>query len=76
MPVFDGDGTPLIAASRRGHIEMVSLLLEGGAKPNLGVGGDGNRCRTRPSKVVAKSSYCFSIAVPISMPVSRAMGMR
>lgn len=40
--IFSGDGTALIAASRKGHLEMVRFLLDRGAKPNIGVSGDGN----------------------------------
>ena len=41
MPV-PGDGTALIAAAAGGHGNIVSLLLDRGADPNLGVPGDGN----------------------------------
>jgi ankyrin repeat protein len=37
-----GDGTALIAAAAGGHGSIVSLLLDRGADPNLGVPGDGN----------------------------------
>jgi ankyrin repeat protein len=37
-----GDGSPLILAANRGHIEVVSVLLDRGADINLGVPGDGN----------------------------------
>ncbi|HEX5706089.1 MAG TPA: M56 family metallopeptidase [Pyrinomonadaceae bacterium] len=39
---IDGDGSPLIAAARAGHLEAVRLLLERGADPNMPVEGDGN----------------------------------
>jgi ankyrin repeat protein/beta-lactamase regulating signal transducer with metallopeptidase domain len=40
--VLPGDGTPLIAASRRGHEDVVRVLLSSGANPNLASPGDGN----------------------------------
>jgi ankyrin repeat protein len=38
----DGDGSPLIAASRSGYLDIVTLLLDRGADVNLAVRGDGN----------------------------------
>jgi beta-lactamase regulating signal transducer with metallopeptidase domain len=40
--VIMGDGTPLMGASGKGHIEAVRLLLDHGADPNTPVSGDGN----------------------------------
>ena len=37
----EGDGSPLIAASRANRLAAVKLLLDRGADPNLGVEGDG-----------------------------------
>jgi len=38
---IEGDGSPLIAASRANRLAAVKLLLDRGADPNLGVEGDG-----------------------------------
>jgi ankyrin repeat protein len=38
----DGDGTPLIAAAGAGHAEIVNLLLDSKADPNLASEGDGS----------------------------------
>jgi beta-lactamase regulating signal transducer with metallopeptidase domain/ankyrin repeat protein len=40
--VVRGDGTPLIAAVRRGCVDAVRALLDAGANPNLASPGDGN----------------------------------
>jgi ankyrin repeat protein len=40
--VVRGDGSPLIAAARAGHLGAARWLLDHGADPNLGVPGDGN----------------------------------
>jgi bla regulator protein blaR1 len=40
--VLAGDGSPLIAAARGGHLEATRLLLDRGGDPNLPVRGDGN----------------------------------
>ncbi|HEV7689304.1 MAG TPA: ankyrin repeat domain-containing protein [Hyphomonadaceae bacterium] len=40
--VMPGDGTALIAAARRGHEDVVRVLLSSGANPNLASPGDGN----------------------------------
>ena len=37
-----GDGSPLIAAARRGRLDAVRLLLDHGADPNMPVRGDGS----------------------------------
>jgi beta-lactamase regulating signal transducer with metallopeptidase domain len=37
-----GDGTPLVAAARRGSLTLTSLLLDRGAEPNKAAPGDGN----------------------------------
>lgn len=50
--VIQGDGTPLIAASRNGHIKIVRMLLTRGADVNLGVEGDGN-----PLIMAAREGY-------------------
>jgi beta-lactamase regulating signal transducer with metallopeptidase domain len=39
---ISGDGSPLIAASRKGHVEAMQALIAAGADVNLGVPGDGN----------------------------------
>jgi beta-lactamase regulating signal transducer with metallopeptidase domain len=39
---IDGDGSPLIVASREGHVDIVRLLLQRGADVNLAVPGDGS----------------------------------
>ncbi len=39
---LDGDGSPLIGASREGQLAAVRLLLDRGADPNMPVPGDGN----------------------------------
>jgi ankyrin repeat protein len=37
-----GDGSPLIVAAREGHLDVVRLLLDRGANPNVRSIGDGN----------------------------------
>jgi ankyrin repeat protein len=39
---IDGDGSALIVAAREGRVDIVRLLLDRGADPNLGVQGDGS----------------------------------
>ncbi len=39
---LDGDGSPLIAAARRGHNAAIAYLLDRGADPNMPVSGDGS----------------------------------
>jgi bla regulator protein blaR1 len=39
---IEGDGSPLIAASRKGRVDVARLLLERGADPDMPVPGDGN----------------------------------
>jgi ankyrin repeat protein len=39
---IEGDGSPLISASRANRLAVVKLLLDRGADPNLGVPGDGS----------------------------------
>lgn len=40
--VIPGDGSPLIAAARKGHVEAMRMLIDEGANVNRGVRGDGN----------------------------------
>jgi ankyrin repeat protein len=55
---MEGDGSPLIAAARAGHLAAVRLLLDRGADPNLAVSGDGT-----PLIMAAREGYADIVAL-------------